>query len=116
MVGAPRAGLVDYCIGLGRWACPIGSLANEAGASDPLLAAVISDSFMQWRELLAAGVDRLRAGGDVHDATDSRRVAAAILSAIQGGLLLSQVERDPWPLEAALDRALHALKGDRRPL
>lgn len=106
-----RAGLVDYYIGLGRWACPIGSLVNEASASDPLLAAVISDSLRQWRELLAAGVDRLRAGGDVHDATDSRRVAAAILSAIQGGLVLSQVERDPWPLEAALDQALHALDG-----
>lgn len=108
-----RAGLVDYYIGLGRWACPIGSLASEAAATDPELAAVIGASFTQWRDLLGAGVDRLRAAGDLDGTTDSRRVAAAILSAIQGGLVLSQVERDPWPLEAALDQALHALDGAR---
>lgn len=106
-----RAGLVDYYIGLGRWACPIGSLANEAAAGDPELAAVIATSFAQWRGLLAAGVDRMRHAGDLDEATDSRRVAAAILSAIQGGLVLSQLERDPWPLEAALDQVLHALDG-----
>jgi hypothetical protein len=36
-------------------------------------------------------------------------VAAAILAAIQGGLVLSQPERASWPLEAALDHTLHAL-------
>ncbi len=51
----------------------------------------------------------MQEAGEVDAAADPDRVAAAILSAIQGGLLLSQPLRDPWPLEAALDQALHAL-------
>ena len=37
-------------------------------------------------------------------------VAAAILAAVQGGLMLSQPERSSWPLEAALDSLLDVLK------
>ncbi len=103
-----RAQLVDYYIGRGRWACPIGSLVTEAAHSDPDLAAVLHDAFADWRALLAAGIVRMQHnGGSAH--ADPDRAAAAILASIQGGLLLSQSERDPWPLQAALDQSLHAL-------
>ena len=104
-----RTRLVDYYIGLGRWACPIGSLANQAASADPELADIIATSFSQWRDLLATGVRRMQANGHIGADADPRRLAAAILSAIQGGLVLSQPEHDPWPLEAALDQALHPL-------
>ncbi|GHE07416.1 TetR/AcrR family transcriptional regulator [Klenkia taihuensis] len=104
-----RAALVDYYIGQGRWACPIGSLANEAAVGDPELAALVADTFRQWASRLAAGVRRMQGVGEVDAAADPDRVAASILSAIQGGLVLSQPLHDPWPLEAALDQALHAL-------
>lgn len=104
-----RSGLVDYYIGRGRWACPIGSLVTEAAHTDPDLADVLTASFAQWRELLAAGVIRMRDSGSGVD-LDPQRVAASILAAIQGGLLLSQSERDPWPLQAALDQSLHVLE------
>ncbi len=104
-----RAGLVDYYIGLGRWACPIGSLANETASSDPELASMIADALTHWRNLLAAGVTQMKRAGEITADTDPDRAAAAILSAIQGGLVLSQPLRDPWPLEAALDQALHLL-------
>jgi AcrR family transcriptional regulator len=104
-----RTRLVEYYIGLGRWACPIGSLATEAASADPELAAMIATSFSQWRDLLSAGVRRMQERGEVSSDADPRRLAAAILSAIQGGLVLSQPERDPWPLEAALDQVLQPL-------
>ena len=45
----------------------------------------------------------------------SPALALALLAALQGGLLLTQVERDTKPLEAALDAMLEliALLGDR---
>ena len=59
--------------------------------------------------MLAAGVRRMRAAGDVDRAADPDRIATAILAAVQGGLVLSQPERSAWPLEAALDSALDPL-------
>lgn len=103
-----RGGLVDYYIGRGRWACPIGSLVTEAAHTDPDLADLLAASFADWRALLADGVVRMQQAGASAD-VDPQRVAASILAAIQGGLLLSQSERDPWPLQAALDQSLHAL-------
>ncbi|MEI4279284.1 TetR/AcrR family transcriptional regulator [Klenkia terrae] len=109
-----RSALVDYYIGQGRWACPIGSLATEAAARDPELAATVAGAFGAWADLLAAGVRRMQEGGSVPADADPRRIAASILSAIQGGLVLSQPLHDPWPLEAALDQALHALDAPAR--
>ncbi|GAA4672090.1 TetR/AcrR family transcriptional regulator [Frondihabitans cladoniiphilus] len=104
-----RAGLVDYYIGLGRWACPIGSLATQAAMLDPELEATIAASMRQWRDALASGIERMRASGLVDPAADARKLAVSILAAIQGGLVLSQPERAAWPLEAALDTVLDAL-------
>lgn len=109
-----RAALVRYYIDLGRWACPIGSLAGEAARIDPATAAVITRAFADWRGLLAEGVRRMQAGGHVDPAADADRVAATILAAVQGGLVQSQPERSSWPLEAALDTVLQALHLHRR--
>lgn len=104
-----RQGLVEYYIGLGRWACPIGSLTAQLALTDDETARVLTSGWTQWRELLAAGVRRMQAGGHVDAGADPDRLAAAILAAIQGGLVLSQPERSAWPLEAALDQVLTAL-------
>ena len=105
-----RDALVDYYLGLGRWACPIGSLAWEAAASDPGLAAFVGQSMSRWRGMLAAGIRRMQQGGNVSAEVDPDRMAAAILAAVQGGLMLSQPERSSWPLEAALDSLLDVLR------
>ncbi|MEY2848411.1 MAG: hypothetical protein RI885_1076 [Actinomycetota bacterium] len=104
-----RESLVAYYIGLGRWACPIGSLAAHAALTDPDLERSIASTMKLWREKVAAGVERMQATGNVDPAVDAERLAAVILAAIQGGLVLSQPERSGWPLEAALDHAFAAL-------
>ncbi|KQS17645.1 TetR/AcrR family transcriptional regulator [Frigoribacterium sp. Leaf186] len=104
-----RAALVEYYISLGRWACPIGTLASQAAAFDAELETMIRSSWDAWRSQLAAGVRRLQQAGSVDEGADPVRVATAIIAAIQGGLLLSQSERAGWPLEAALDHALGPL-------
>jgi len=104
-----RALLVEYYIGRGRWACPIGSLATQAAMTDPELASIIAESMRAWRGALAEGVQRMQSTGTVDKSADSERIATVILAAIQGGLLLSQPEGSAWPLEAALDTALAPL-------
>ncbi|KQO79493.1 MULTISPECIES: TetR/AcrR family transcriptional regulator [unclassified Frigoribacterium] len=104
-----REALVDYYLGLGRWACPIGSLATQAAMTDPELERVIAESMGAWRDLLAAGVRKMQASGDVDREADPERIAMVILTAVQGGLVMSQPLRSAWPLEAALDSALDPL-------
>ncbi|MDN3477945.1 TetR/AcrR family transcriptional regulator [Curtobacterium sp. APC 4022] len=104
-----RDALVDYYIGLGRWACPIGSMATQAAMTDPELAQVITDSMTSWRLSLASGVAKMQSAGEVESDADPQRIAVAILAALQGGLILSQPEKSSWPLEAAIDAALDVL-------
>ena len=104
-----RTLLVEYYIGRGRWACPIGSLATQAAMTDPELASIIAESMRAWRGALAKGVQRMQSTGTVDKSADSEKIATVILAAIQGGLLLSQPEESAWPLEAALDTALAPL-------
>ncbi len=113
-----RRGLEDYYIGLGRWACPIGSLTAQLAAADTETAAFLRQAWTQWRTRLADGVRRMQAAGRIDAGADPDRLAASVLAAIQGGLLLSQPERASWPLEAALDAAwatLHALAAPESP-
>ena len=104
-----RAGLEAYYFGLGRWACPIGSLAAQAAMTDPELEQLVGEGMAQWRGLLADGMRRVQSAGHLPVPLDPVRFAASVLAAIQGGLLLCQTERAPWPLDAALDSALAVL-------
>ncbi|RFA18103.1 TetR/AcrR family transcriptional regulator [Subtercola boreus] len=110
-----RDALIHYYLGLGRWACPIGSLATQAAMTDPELDAVITASMATWLDALAAGVVKMQANGHVDPSADPRRIAVAILASIQGGLVLSQPQKSSWPLEAALDTALDVLHQSTAP-
>lgn len=104
-----RSRLVDYYVGRGRWACPISSLATQAAVTDSELERILAKSMRVWRGALAGGVRHMQQAGAVDQAADADRIAAVILAAIQGGLILSQPEGSAWPLEAALDNALAPL-------
>jgi AcrR family transcriptional regulator len=104
-----RDGLVAYYLGRGRWACPIGSLATEAASADPETAALITAAMSAWKDMLAAGVARMQAEGLVDPVADGDLLATGIVASIQGGIVLSQPERSPRPLEAVLDQILDPL-------
>ena len=48
----------------------------------------------------------MQAQGRLAPDTDPDTLALALLAALQGGLLLTQIQRDTKPLEAALDAML----------
>jgi AcrR family transcriptional regulator len=93
--------------------CPLGSLVGELGES-PKARAAIAKGFSSWEAFLVAGYARMRANGELRAAANPEQLAVATLAALQGGLLLAQVERSVRPIEAALDMALEASRCWRR--
>jgi AcrR family transcriptional regulator len=94
------------CVG----GCPIGSLGSDLAETDPLARAQVARSFVQWETMIRDGLTAIAARGELPDGTEVDHLALAMLAAIQGGLLLSQVRRDTAPLEAAVDTMIEHLR------
>ncbi|MGH2967805.1 MAG: TetR family transcriptional regulator C-terminal domain-containing protein, partial [Solirubrobacteraceae bacterium] len=90
--------------------CPIGSLVTELADEDDRARAELLRSFDRWEAPLVAGLQKLRDHGGLRVDADPERLAAATMASIQGGLLLSQLRRDPRRMRIALDAALAYLR------
>jgi AcrR family transcriptional regulator len=87
----------------GRGGCPMGSLGAELAETEPEARAVVAASFKRWEASIRAGLLRMQAMGRLLPDANPQELAVATLAALQGGLLLAQVQRDPEPLAVALD-------------
>ncbi|MGH4009505.1 MAG: TetR family transcriptional regulator C-terminal domain-containing protein, partial [Pseudonocardiaceae bacterium] len=85
--------------------CPIGSLASEL-AESPRPRALLAESFGRWESCLVAGFTAMRDRAELTSAASPADLATAVMTALQGGLLLTQTTRSTRPLELALDMAL----------
>jgi AcrR family transcriptional regulator len=83
--------------------CPIGSLGGQLAETDPDARAHLAEGFKRWEGTVQSGLREMQARGELSPDTDPDTVALALLAALQGGLLLTQIKRDTKPLEAALD-------------
>ena len=90
----------------GRGGCPIGSLGSALAETEPEARAVVAASFKRWEASIMAGFAQMHALGRLAPEADPRQLALATLAALEGGLLLAQIQRDPEPLAAALDAML----------
>jgi len=86
--------------------CPIGALAGELAEVDPEARADIAAGFARWEDAIGAGIRAMHERRELPAEVDPDRLALALLAAHQGGLVLTQVRRDPAPLEAALDEMI----------
>ncbi|WP_433276658.1 TetR/AcrR family transcriptional regulator [Pseudonocardia xinjiangensis] len=86
--------------------CPIGSLAGELAEVDPEARAALATGFDRWEAAIRAGIQAMRDRGDLPSDANPERLATALLVALQGGLLLTQVRRDTSALEAGLDTVI----------
>jgi AcrR family transcriptional regulator len=99
--------IVEMQRGFGcRDGCPLGSLGSELAESDPAARDAVAAAYARWVELIAGGLHTMRERGELAPNADPDRLALAVLTALQGGLLLTQTYRDTAPLEAALDTVL----------
>jgi TetR/AcrR family transcriptional regulator, transcriptional repressor for nem operon len=85
--------------------CPIGSLAGQLAESDPDARAAIAAGLERWEAHLRDGLTRMRSRGKLREDADPAALATATMASIQGGLLLTQVRRDPRRLRIALNAA-----------
>jgi TetR/AcrR family transcriptional repressor of nem operon len=86
--------------------CPIGSIAAEIAEDDLKARADLVASFERWEAPIRAGLSRMRKRGDLRPDADVDTLAAALLAALQGGLLLTQTRRNTASLRAGLDTVL----------
>jgi AcrR family transcriptional regulator len=93
-----------------RGGCPIAVLGAEVGERDPAARIAVADGFRQWTEALRDGLRVMRARGELAATADPERLALALLAALQGGLLVSQMQRSTRPLRAALDAVLDRIE------
>jgi TetR/AcrR family transcriptional regulator, transcriptional repressor for nem operon len=87
-----------------RGGCPIGTIGAELAETDPQARAKVADGFARWEASIRAGLRAMHERGELDGDPDG--LALATLAALQGGLLLTQIRREPSPLEAALDAML----------
>jgi TetR/AcrR family transcriptional repressor of nem operon len=84
--------------------CPIGSLASELSDTDPAARTELAAGFMQWEHSIRRGLRAMHERGELR--ADADPDGLALLTALQGGLLLTQVRKETSPLEAGLDAIL----------
>lgn len=86
-----------------RGGCPIGSLAGQLAESDPDARAAIAAGLDRWEAHIREGLTRMKTRGKLRKDADPGALATATMAGIQGGLLLTQVRRDPRQLRIALN-------------
>jgi TetR/AcrR family transcriptional repressor of nem operon len=86
-----------------RGGCPIGSLGSQVSETEPDAREAVAAGFKCWEDTIRTGLRKMQQLGGLAPEADPDQLALATLAALQGGLLLAQIERDTKPLEAALD-------------
>jgi AcrR family transcriptional regulator len=93
-----------------RGGCPIGALGAEVAETDAAARVAAARALRRWEGRIRAGLQDMHRRGDLPAGTDPEQLALATLAALQGGLLMAQLERDTRPLEAALDAMLDRIQ------
>jgi len=86
--------------------CPLGSLASELANDSEPARKRLADSFSIWRDRIENGLAKMRERGELSASADPRDLALALLSAVEGGLLLAKTTHSSRPLEIAIDMAI----------
>lgn len=120
---------VDSLSGLQRWrdaevvvartrrghGCPLGSLASELSCHSEQARDALVAGFAAWQTYLVDALVRIRAAGTLADDADLAMLAAGLLAALEGGLLLTQITRESAWLEISLDAAMAQVTASGRP-
>jgi AcrR family transcriptional regulator len=93
-----------------RGGCPLGTLGAELAEIDDVARMAVARGFGRWEARIRDGLRAMHTRGDLPADADPDDLALATLAALQGGLLLAQVQRDPRPLEVALDAMIDRIQ------
>jgi AcrR family transcriptional regulator len=99
--------LLDHQRRLGcHGGCPLGSLGSELAEIDDVARLRVAAGFARWERAIRSGLRTMHTAGRLAPHIDPDALAVALLAALQGGLLLSQMERDTRALEHSLNAVL----------
>jgi TetR/AcrR family transcriptional repressor of nem operon len=104
----------DYAVHLSG--CPIGTLASELTDGPEPARETVTEAFDLWEGYLTSALQRIQASGDLGAEQDAEELALALLTALEGGMFLSQVRGSDRPLRVALGSALAQLSNSRAKL
>jgi TetR/AcrR family transcriptional repressor of nem operon len=90
----------------GKGGCPLGSLGSQVAETDAQARTQVAVGFGRWSAAIGDGLHALKDGGHLAPGVDPDALAVTLLAALQGGLLLAQVERNDRPLATAIDTLL----------
>jgi AcrR family transcriptional regulator len=93
-----------------RGGCPIGALGAEVAETDATGRVAVARAFHRWEGRIREGLGAMYARGELPASVNPDDLALATLAALQGGLLLTQIQRDTRPLEVALDNILDRIE------
>jgi AcrR family transcriptional regulator len=116
----PHLGALDSLPALRAWAqaivrlneqvhmrgCPLGSLANELANTSETARTRLAGDFGTWIDRIERGLAKMHERGELAKSADPHELAIALLSAVQGGLLLAKTTQTSRPLEIAMDMAI----------
>jgi AcrR family transcriptional regulator len=121
----PQLGALDSFAALDAWVkatladldpvyrkggCVYGSLAAELVEADGEIHGDLADGYDQWIALFQSGLTEMRQRGDLRTDADPRHLAVSLVTAHQGGALVTFITDDPEPLRAALTGAVEYVR------
>lgn len=93
----------------GPFACPLGTIAAEL-KNDETFRPSLDAAFGRWEAPLARGLQAMKDRGELVSDAKPARLAAMVIAALQGGMLLARVRGDVTVLRDALDGAVTELR------
>lgn len=93
----------------GPFACPLGSIAAEL-KNDPAFRPALAAAFAQWERPLADGLRKMQTRGELGRREKPDRLAATIVAALQGGMLLARIGGDITPLRDTVNLAVDNIR------
>ncbi|URN09712.1 TetR/AcrR family transcriptional regulator [Actinomadura madurae] len=94
----------------GRGECTLGSLAGELSATDQGTLDDLSKGFLRWQGLLHEGLAAMKERGELRADADLDELSLSLLTALQGGNILSQTLGNAAPLRASMNAALSHIR------
>lgn len=89
--------------------CPLAILISEVGRYNPEAQAVSARLVERWQEALRVAIERTQVTGDADPAVDAHALAAAVITAVQGGVAVLLSTGSTAHMEAALAVCLDRL-------
>ncbi len=87
-----------------------GPLVVELSKCDDKTRDLLAQGYREWSELLTAGLQRMKDRGELVPEANTAQLAFVLMSAHQGGDMLTLAYRRPWPDHEALKFALSYLR------